>query len=476
MDLSQLDLSRLQFATTTIYHFFFVPVTIGLAFLIAILHTKWHRSGDPALRRLTRFFGTLLLINIAIGVVTGIVQEFEFGMNWSDYSRFVGDVFGAPLAMEGLVAFFLESTFLGLWLFGWNILPKRVHLATIWLVAIGAALSAAFIMAANSWMQHPVGYAIDPSTGRPQLTDVGALFTNPVFIWGYAHVILASMMAGCIVMLSVSAWHLRKKSSPELFLRTAKLSIAVMLPVSILVLGVGSHLGVIETTYQPMKVAAMEAQWDTCSPCSFSAAQIGGWTSGDEEATKILAVPHLLSLLATGSWDGEVVGMNQLQAQYEQEYGPGDYIPNVFIQYWSMRTMAYIGSVLPLLALWGVWLWRRKRLQTARVFLWIATWAVLAPFIMNTAGWLVTENGRQPWVVQGLLLTEDGNSPSVSTTQVLISLVSFWVLYLILGVVWVVLMMKYARHGLELDEFVADGPDDPAARDQSSPRPPMLTY
>ena len=476
MDLSQLDLSRLQFATTTIYHFFFVPVTIGLAFLIAILQTRWHRTGDPALRRLTRFFGTLLVINIAIGVVTGIVQEFEFGMNWSDYSRFVGDVFGAPLAMEGLVAFFLESTFLGLWLFGWGILPKRIHLATIWAVAIGAALSAAFIMAANSWMQHPVGYAIDPASGRPQLTDVWALFSNPVFIWGYIHVILASIMAGCIVMLAVSAWHLRKKSSAELFLRTAKLAIGVMLPVSILVLGVGSHLGVIETTYQPMKVAAMEGQWDTCAPCSFSAAQIGGWTTSDEDATKILAVPHLLSILATGSWDGEVVGMNQLQAQYEKEYGPGDYIPNVFIQYWSMRTMAYIGSVLPLLALWGVWLWRRKRLQTARVFLWVASWAVLAPFIMNTAGWLVTENGRQPWVVQGLLLTQNGNSPSVSATQVIVSLVSFWVLYLILGLVWVALMVKYARQGLELDEFTADGPDHHANSGQSSPRPPMLTY
>lgn len=479
MDLSQLDLSRLQFATTTIYHFFFVPVTIGLAFLVAILHTKWHRSEDPALRRLTRFFGTLLLINIAIGVVTGIVQEFEFGMNWSDYSRFVGDVFGAPLAMEGLVAFFLESTFLGLWLFGWGVLPKRVHLATIWAVAIGATLSAAFIMAANSWMQHPVGYEINPETGRPQLTDVWALFTNPVFVWGYAHVILAALIAGSLVMLSVSAWHLRRKSSPELFLRTAKLSIAVLLPVSILVLGVGSHLGVIETQYQPMKVAAMEGQWDTCAPCSFSAAQIGGWTVDDQDSTEILAVPHLLSLLATGSWNGEVVGMNQLQTQYEQQYGPGDYIPNVFIQYWSMRVMAYIGSVLPLLGLWGLWLWRRKKLASSRVFLWVSTWAVLAPFAMNTAGWLVTENGRQPWVVQGLLLTEHGNSPSVSATQVLISLVSFWMLYLILGVVWVFLMMRYARQGLELEEIVPRGPDgldDPGRADEMSPRPSMLTY
>ncbi len=473
MDITQLDLSRLQFATTTIYHFFFVPVTIGLAFLVATLHTMWYRKNDPDLRRLTRFFGTLLVINIAIGVVTGLVQEFEFGMNWSAYSRFVGDVFGAPLAMEGLAAFFLESTFLGLWLFGWNILPKKVHLACVWAVAFGAALSAAFIMAANSWMQHPVGYEINATTGRPELTSIGALFTNPVFVWGYIHVILASLLTGSLVMLSVSAWHLRKKSNPELFVRTAKLALAFMVPVSMLVLMVGSHLGVIETKYQPMKVAAMEAQWETCAPCSFSAAQLGGWTSSDEDPIKIIEIPHLLSILATGSWNGQVVGINELQSQYEKQYGPGDYIPNLFIQYWSMRVMAYIGSVLPLLALWGLWLWRKRRLESSRVFLWVATWAVFAPFIMNTAGWLLTENGRQPWVVQGLLRTEDGNSPSVSLTEVGISLVSFWILYLILGAVWAFLMTRYARRGLELEH---DVPDKPSDGDSSSPQAPVLTY
>src|SRR6185503_1317828 len=210
------DLARIQFAFTTINHFFFVPVTMGLAFLTALLQTAWHRSRREEYLRLTRFFGTLLVINIAIGVVTGLVQEFEFGMNWSRYSRFVGDVFGAPLAMEGLAAFFLESTFLGLWLFGWGILPKKLHLATIWAVAVGATLSAAFIMAANSWMQHPVGYQINPTTGRPQLTSISALFPHPVFIWGYIHVILASLLTGSLVMLSVSAWHLGKKSNPEL--------------------------------------------------------------------------------------------------------------------------------------------------------------------------------------------------------------------------------------------------------------------
>jgi len=266
------DLARWQFATTSIYHFLFVPVTIGLAFLVALLQTSWYRHDDPTLRRLTRFFGTLLLINVAVGVVTGLVQEFEFGMNWSAYSRFVGDVFGAPLAIEGLAAFFLESTFLGLWLFGWGKLSERLHLATIWLVATGAALSAAFIMAANSWMQHPVGYTL--KNGRAELTNIWAVLTNPVFLWGYLHVLLASLVTGGLVMLAISAWHLRRNSQPEAFQRTAALSLIVLLPASLFAMMVGSRLGVIETTYQPMKVAAMEAQWQTCQPCSFSVFQV----------------------------------------------------------------------------------------------------------------------------------------------------------------------------------------------------------
>ena len=472
MDLSQLDLSRLQFATTTIYHFLFVPITIGLSWLVAGLHTWWHRSGNPELRRLTRFFGTILVINIAIGVVTGLVQEFEFGMNWSEYSRFVGDVFGAPLAMEGLAAFFLESTFLGLWWFGWDVLPRRLHLLTIWAVAVGATLSAAFIMAANSWMQHPVGYELDAETGRPVLTSISALFANPVFVWGYTHVVLASLVTGSLVMISVSAWQIRKGRTPEVFLRSLKLSLGVLLPVSILILLVGSQLGVIETKYQPMKVAAMEAQWDTCQPCSFSAAQTGGWTTSDEDPNKIIEIPHLLSILATLQWDGKVVGLNELQAQYEQTYGPGDYIPNLFIQYWSMRVMAYLGAVLPVLALWGCFLWWRGRLLKATSFLWVGTFAFLAPFAMNTAGWLLTENGRQPWVVQGLLLTEDANSPSVSVTEVAVTLGTFVVLYLGLGIVWGILMLRFAKRPLEPHPDRSDFDDGPGS---STPTPALAS-
>ena len=444
----KVGLSRIQFASTTIYHFFFVPITIGLAFLVAILHTSWYRSGDPEQRRLARFFGTLLLINVAIGVVTGLVQEFEFGMNWSAYSRFVGDVFGAPLAMEGLAAFFLESTFLGLWIFGWDRLPRKVHLACIWIVSLGTLLSAAFIMAANSWMQHPVGYTINSSTGRAQLNDIGALFTNPVFLWGYVHVLLASLVTGALVMLAVSAWYLRKQREVELFSNSARLSVIVLLPVILLQVFVGNKLGEIETKYQPMKIAAAEAQWESCQPCSFSAFQIGGGKN-DKTPSQIIEIPHLLSVLATGEWNGAVKGLNQLQAEEESKHGPGNYVPDVFIQYWSMRVMAYLGTLILLLGLWGGWLLHRGTLERSKLFLGISVWAVITPFLMNTAGWLLTENGRQPWIVQGLMKTVNANSPSVSSTDIWISLIVFVLIYIALGAADLVLMLRYSRKGVE---------------------------
>ena len=268
-----------------------LPVRAGddrARFLVAILQTAWHRNGKPEYKRLTRFFGNLLLINVAIGVVTGLVQEFEFGMNWSTYSRFVGDVFGGPLAMEGLAAFFLESTFLGLWLFGWDRFPKRIHLACIWLVSIGTMLSAMFIMAANSWMQHPVGYTLNHA-GQPQLNNIGALFTNPTFLWGYVHVLLASLVTGSLIMLAVSAWYLRKGQEVESFKQSASLSLAVLIPTIVLALFVGSELGVVEAKYQPMKIAAAEAQWSTCQPCSFSLFQIGGGNN-DQTPSQIIQV------------------------------------------------------------------------------------------------------------------------------------------------------------------------------------------
>ena len=443
--MSNVDLARWQFAFVTINHFFFVPVTIGLAFLTALLQTAWHRSKRDEYLRLTRFFGTLLVINIAIGVVTGIVQEFQFGMNWSAYSRLVGNIFGAPLAMEGLAAFFLESTFLGLWLFGWDKLPRRLHLLTIWAVSLGTVLSAAFIMAANSWMQHPVGYQM--VNGKPQLNDIWAVFTNPVFVWGYAKVLFASLVTGAAVMLAVSAWQLRHDGDAGVFSRSARLALVVLVPAILFTMLVGDELGVIEARYQPMKIAAAEAQWTTCQPCSFSLFQIGGGNN-DQTPTEIIAIPHLLSLLATNHWNGKVIGLDPLQSQYSKTYGPGYYVPNVFIQYWAMRVMAYAGVLVLLISGWGLWLIRRRKLAVSRRFLWVAIWAATLPFLMNTAGWLLTESGRQPWIVQGIMLTKNGISPSVSSTSIVISLVIFVLLYGVLATVDLMLMLKYSREQL----------------------------
>ena len=408
--ITTVDLARLQFATTSLYHFLFVPLTLGLAPLVAVMQTLWYRGGDEAWLRLARFFGTLMLINFAIGVATGLVQEFQFGMNWSIYSEFVGDVFGAPLAIEGLAAFMLESTFLGLWIFGWDRLSKRVHLATIWLFALGSWASAFFIIAANSWMQRPVGSTV--TDGRAELTDVWELFSNRFGIWAYIHVLLVGLTTAAVVIFGVACWHLVRGRNQELFRHAAKLALIVGVPISALNLGVGSQMGVIVTDYQPMKIASTEAQWDTCQPCAFSLFQIGGFTEDDQTPSFSIQIPHLLSILATLSWDGEVQGMNELQASDQAEYGAGDYIPPVRTTYWSMRIMAYAGTLVFLVLALGAFLYWRGRLASTRWFLWLGVAAIPLPYIAALAGWVLSEVGRQPWIVWGLLKTVDANSPA----------------------------------------------------------------
>ena len=437
------DLARIQFATTSLYHFLFVPLTLGLAPLVATMQTLWHRSGDEAWLRLTRFFGTLLLINFAIGVATGLVQEFQFGMNWSVYSRYVGNVFGAPLAIEGLAAFFLESTFLGLWIFGWNRLPRGIHLATIWLATLGTWLSAYFILVANSWMQQPVGYKVEG--GKAVLTNVWSLLTADFAVWAFGHTMFAGLTVGSLVVFGVSCWHLVRGHDVELFRRSAKLALIVLLPVAAVNLWFGSHFGIYTTKHQPMKIAATEALWDTQQPASFSLFQIGGFTQSDQKPSFSIEVPRLLSFLATGSFKGKVVGMNELQSQEAAQYGSGNYIPPVEAVYWSMRAMAYLGTLVFLVAAIGSFLLWRGRLERTRWFLWTAVVSIAFPFLAALAGWLLTELGRQPWIVQGLLKTSQANSPNVGTTWLALSLAVFIGLYLILGIVDFVLMRRYAR-------------------------------
>jgi cytochrome d ubiquinol oxidase subunit I len=437
------DLARAQFATTSIYHFIFVPLTLGLAPLVAIMQTTWYRTGVDAWLRLTRFFGTLLLINFAIGVATGLVQEFQFGMNWSVYSKFVGGVFGAPLAIEGLAAFFLEATFLGLWIFGWDRLSPRLHLATIWLAALGTWLSAYFILVANSWMQHPVGYKL--VDGEAQLTDVWALLSNEFALRAYLHVLLVGLTTGSIVMLGVSCWHLLRGRNVELFRRAAALALIVALPVTLINLTVGNRFGEAVTSAQSMKIAAAEALWNTQQPAGFSAFQIGGFSAEHPDPSFSITIPRLLSYMAEGSFDAKVQGINQLQAQEQKQYGKGNYIPNVRVVYWAIRVMAYLGVLMFLVAAVGAWLYRRRTLEKARWFLWTAVVAIAFPFVAATSGWILTEVGRQPWIVQGLLKTSQANSPSVSSATIGASLGIFVVLYVVLGVVDFVLMRRYAR-------------------------------
>jgi cytochrome bd ubiquinol oxidase subunit I len=443
------DLARVQFATTSLYHFLFVPLTLGLGPIVAIFQTLWHRTGNEAWLKLTKFFGTLFLINFAIGVATGLVQEFQFGMNWSVYSRFVGDVFGAPLAIEGLAAFFLESTFLGLWIFGWNRLSPRLHLATLWIAVAGTWLSAYFILVANSWMQRPVGYEL--SAERAELTSVSALLSNKFALWAFGHAILAGLTAGAVVVFAVACWNLVRRRNVELFRRAAKVALIVLVPVSAFNLWFGSNFGIVTTEFQPMKIASTEAQWDTCQPCAFSIFQIGGFTESDQTPSFSIQIPRLLSFLATGSFSGEVQGISPLQQQYERQYERGDdYIPPVRAVYWSMRVMAYLGTLVFMVAALGAFLYWRGRLERTRWFLWTAVATVPLPFLAALAGWVLTEVGRQPWIVQGLLQTSEANSQNVSETMLVTSLVVIGVLYAALLVLDVWLMRRYARYDTDL--------------------------
>ena len=443
-----LELARWQFAVTTLYHFLFVPVTIGTAWFVVGFQTAWHRSGDERWLRATRFFGKLFLINFALGVVTGIVQEFQFGMNWSAYSRYVGDIFGAPLAIEGLAAFFLESTFLGLWIFGWDKLKPKVHLATIYLVAIGSTASAYFILAANSWMQHPVGYKLNPATDRAEMTSISAILTNSTLIRAFGHTIAAAGLTASLLVLGIAAWHLRRRTEHHLFSPVAKVALWATLATGIATVLIGHEQGQLMTRQQPMKMAAAEALYQSKTGAEFSLFALGPWSKYPDENLVNIAVPHGLSILSNNSWNARVEGINDVQRDYEARYGPGNYKPIVAITYWSFRIMTGLGFLACLLAAAGLWLARRPgRLENAHRYLRVAVWMVALPFLANLAGWVFTEIGRQPWVVQGLLLTRNAVSPSVSAWSVGITLGGFTLLYGILAAVEGWLMFRAARGG-----------------------------
>ncbi len=450
--IDSIAVARWQFAITTIYHFFFVPLTLGLSVLVAIMETAYVRTGDETYKHMTKFWGKLFLINFAIGVVTGIALEFQFGMNWSEYSRFVGDIFGVPLAIEALLAFFLESTFLGIWIFGWDKLSKGLHAAVMWLVAIGSTISAFWILVANSFMQNPVGYTIND--GRAEMTDFLALITNPHVWVQFPHVLAAGVATAAFFVLGISAYHLRKRRlNLGPFRRSFRIAIVYALIGTVLVILVGHSQTQHMAQTQPMKLAAAEALWNSESPASFSLLTIGN----EPERRDVVAfrIPGALSFLAYNRFQGEVKGINQLQAEYEQIFGPGDYVPPVAISYWSFRIMVGAGFLMLALALYGLYLVLRDKYDSKTWYLRALGWAIALPYIANTTGWLFAEIGRQPWIVFGLQLTADGVSPTVPGGAVFLTFVGFTLIYAALMVADVYLLNKYARR-----ESEPEGPEE----------------
>jgi cytochrome d ubiquinol oxidase subunit I len=469
-----LNLARWQFGITTVYHFLMVPLTIGLSLLVAGMQTAWVRTGNEKYLKMTKFWGKLLLINFAMGVVTGIVQEFQFGMNWNEYSRFVGDVFGAPLAMEGLLAFFVESTFLGLWIFGWDRLPKKVHLACAWAFSLATMVSAYFILAANSWMQHPVGVRF--VDGKPQMTSIGDVLTNSTLLAAYPHTIAGAFAVAGAFLVGIGVWWLWRRRNTDdehrpVWRASIKLGAWVGAVSFVVLLVSGDWQGRLMFQQQPMKMAAAEALCATEEPAGFSVFAVGELTGQDCESVKSLTVPALLSFLANGDLTSEVKGVDDLVAEYQERYGefypndpalgelagkPIDYVPNLPVTYWSFRLMIGFGALSAGIGLLALWLTRGQRLPRSPWLVRLALLSIALPFAANSFGWIFTEMGRQPFVVvpnptgiDGMWMYTAQAVSRLGAGEVWTSLIALTAVYGVLAVVEVYLLRKYVRGGVE---------------------------
>lgn len=442
-----LEIARWQFGITTVYHFFFSPLTMGLAVLTAILHTFYYRTNSDHYKLLTKYFGKLFIIIFALGVVTGIVLEFQFGMAWSEYSRFVGDIFGIPLAIEALMAFFLESTFIAVWLFGWGRLPKGIHLLSIWLVALGSNLSALWIIIANAWMQVPVGFVLND--GRAELADFVAVMLNEQMLVMAQHTIIAAFVTGGLFMFGISAWQILRKNQVEIFAKSARIALVFAAVSSLLVATTGHKQAQHTVKHQPMKMAAMEGLWETEQPASFSMFAI--IDQENQTSSREFRLPYMLSVLAYNNTTSEVKGMIDLQKDYEEAYGPGNYVPPVAVVYWSFRFMVGLGMLFILFSIYGLILWWKNKLEESRFYLKMGTIVMFLPLVANSLGWIVTEMGRQPWVVYGLMLTRDGVSPNVSSGSMLLTTIVFTLVYGLLAAVAVYLVHRFAKPGVPDD-------------------------
>jgi len=425
-------LSRLQFATAVMFHFLFVPLTLGLSIMIAYMETKYVRTGDELYLKMTKFWGKLFLINFALGVVTGITLEFQFGTNWSRYSAFVGDIFGSLLAIEATVAFFLESTLLGVWIFGWNKISKRAHAAVMWLVAAAGNLSAIWILMANGWMQHPVGYTI--RNGRAELTDFAAVVFNKFAILQFFHVVGAGIVLSAFFVMGISAYHLLKKQHIDFFSRSFRIGLVMGLIFSIFVAAEGDVHGIHVTEVQPVKLAAMESHWETSRNAPLHLLAIPD-EEKEENIVQIGSIPGLLSFLGYHDFNAEVKGLKDF---------PKDERPPVFITFIAFRTMVFLGSLFILLTIIG-W-FKRNRLLESPLYLKVMLWSIPLPYIAIQMGWVLAEVGRQPWIVYGLMKTKDAASP-IAGSQVLTTLIAFFLIYGLLGAAGFYLMVKKAKKG-----------------------------
>lgn len=521
MDLDVVGLSRLQFALTALYHFLFVPLTLGLSMLVAIMETVYVMTDRPIWRQMTKFWGVLFGINFAIGVSTGLVMEFQFGMNWSYYSHYVGDVFGAPLALEGLMAFFLEATFVGLFFFGWDRLSKRAHLVVTWLTAIGTNFSALWILIANGWMQNPVGAALNPQTMRMEVTDFFAVLTNPVAQAKFVHTVSAGYVVAAFFVLGISSWYLLKGRHVELARRSLTVAASFGLAASLSVVVLGDESGYLSTEHQKMKLAAIEAMWHTePAPAAFTA--FGFPDQAARETHYAIHIPWVMGLIGTRSLDTEIPGIHELvklaevriregilaydaleeiralggkgvvpaelQAKFEEHgqklgyalllkryvddprqasdaqvaQAANDTVPQVAPLFWSFRVMVALGIYFIVLTATFFILSARRRLDAYPWLLKLAVWSLPLPWVAAEAGWIVAELGRQPWAIEGVLPTAVAVS-NLGISTVLGTLLGFVVLYTILIVVEMKLMLKAIRKGPDADDDLPAKPGAGAA-------------
>jgi cytochrome d ubiquinol oxidase subunit I len=434
-----LALSRLQFAITSMFHFIFVPLTLGLSLLVAYMETRYVRTGDELYLRMTKFWGKMFLINFALGVVTGITMEFQFGMNWAEYSKYVGDIFGAPLAIEATVAFFLESTFIGVWVFGWKKISKKAHAVSIWLVALATNLSALWILLANGWMQKPVGYVL--RNNRAEMVDFTALLTNPYGWLKFLHTVLSGYVIAAFFVMGIAAYHLLRKNNVPFFKKSFRIAATFGLVASLLLFFLGDLNSSMVARSQPTKFAAMESVWETTKSADFKVIALPD-VENERNSVEGMKIPGFLSFLAFGDAQAEIKGLKAF---------PKEERPPVMSTFLSFRAMVALGLVFVILSVAAFVMARRDTLEQSTFFLKIMLYALPLPYIAAQLGWLVAELGRQPWIVYGILKTSDGVSKAVSPAQVWASLIGFTLLYGTLAAVDVYLLSRNARKGPDED-------------------------